>query len=79
MYVYQVAERTDALMRLRTDARDAEDRLKDSLANAQHQTELVKQLREELKQAKAKVGACLFLWKNWDFRFGFNNLDWILV
>ena len=51
----KVAERTDALVRLRNEARDAEEKLREALESSQHQTELVKQLRDELKQAKAKV------------------------
>ena len=54
----KVAERTDALVRLRNEARDAEEKLREAVESSQHQTELIKQLRDELKQAKAKVGTC---------------------
>lgn len=53
--VTQVAERHDALVRLRNEVRDTEEKLRDALTASQHQTELTRQLREELKQAKAKV------------------------
>ena len=50
-----MAERTDTLVRLRTETRDSEERLREALASAQHQTDLARELRDELQQAKSKV------------------------
>lgn len=51
----QVTERHDALVRLRTENREIEEKLREALSSNLHQAELVKELKEELKQAKGKV------------------------
>ena len=61
----KVAERTDALVRLRNDTREAEEKLQEAVDSSQHQAELTRQLRDELKQAKAKVGLRTIVQVKW--------------
>lgn len=50
-----MAERHDSIVKLRNENRDIEEKLRDALATAQHRGDVVKQLREELKQAQSRV------------------------
>ncbi|GFR71886.1 Golgin subfamily B member 1-like [Elysia marginata] len=51
----EVSERQDAIVRLRNDNRDMEDKVREALSAAQHRGDQLTQVREELKQASAKT------------------------
>lgn len=53
--VTQVAERHDNIVKLRNENRDIEEKLREALASASHRGEVIKQLREEIKQYQGKV------------------------
>ena len=42
-------------MKLRSENRDVEEKLREALGTAQHRGDVIKQLREELKQSQNKV------------------------
>lgn len=53
--VTQVAERHDNIVKLRNENRDIEEKLREALASASHRGEVIKQLRDEIKQYQGKV------------------------
>ena len=42
-------------MKLRSENREIEEKLREALGTAQHRGDVIKQIREELKQAQTKV------------------------
>lgn len=61
--VTQVAERHDNIVKLRNENRDIEEKLREALASASHRGEVIKQLRDEIKQYQGKVR--FFFTCNW--------------
>lgn len=53
----QVAERHDNIVKLRNENRDIEEKLREALASASHRGEVIKQLRDEIKQYQGKVSS----------------------
>ena len=51
----QVADKTDALVQLRNEVRDGEEKYRDASSRLGHQLEVNKELKDEMQQAKAKV------------------------
>jgi len=50
-----VAERHDNLVKLRNENRDMEEKLREALSTAQHRGDVIKQLRDEIKQYQSRV------------------------
>ena len=53
----QVAERHDNIVKLRNENRDIEEKLREALASASHRGEVIKQLRDKIKQYQRKVSS----------------------
>ena len=54
-FAYKVNERHDAMLKLKADVRELEDKHREALATINHRGEVIKQLREEVKSANTRV------------------------
>lgn len=59
--MYQVAERHDAIVKLRNENREIEEKLREALGTAQHRGDVIKQLRDELKGVGGKVSFSIII------------------
>ena len=50
-----MADRHDTIVKLRSENREIEEKLREALGTAQHRGDVIKQIREELKVSQNKV------------------------
>lgn len=55
----KVADRHDNIVKLRNENRDLEEKLREALGSAHHRGDVVKQMRDEIKQYQARVSSNL--------------------
>ncbi len=56
VYLSQVADRHDLLLKLQGNVKDLEEQNREAMATINHRGEVIKQLREEIKTLERKVG-----------------------
>ena len=52
---FQIAERHDTILTLKNEAKELEEKHRDALATVNHRGEVIKTLRDDLKQANIRV------------------------
>lgn len=58
-----MAERHDNIIKLRNENREIEEKLREALASASHRGEVIKQLRDEIKQYQGRVSQSALAWE----------------